>query len=102
MGQFVARREKRLLAHEFCHNESLGLIRHHIFRIIGRTFGQILLDLRKKRVEVHLFLSRYGHGACKRIGLHVAFEDRQHGGLLDEVELVDDEDARALRRLQAL
>ena len=102
MGQFVARREKRLLAHKLRHNESLGLIRHHVFGVVSRSFGQILLDLRKKRVKVHLFLRRYGHGARKRIGLHVAFEDRQHGGLLDEVELVDDEDARALRRLQAL
>ena len=102
MGDLVSCRKKRLLAHEFRHDQALGLIRHHIFGVVGRPFRQVLLGFRQERREVHLFLRRYGHGARKRICLHVAFEDRQHGGLLDEVELVDDEDARALRRLQAL
>ena len=102
MRHLVARELQDLLADEFRDDQALRLVRDHVFRIVLRSFRQILLDFRQQRVEIRLRLGRDWHDADERVLVRIARDDWQHLLLLDEVELVDDEDDRLARRLQAL
>ena len=96
MRDLVTRQHEDFFTHEFCDDQTLRLIRHHIGGIVLRPLGQMRFDLCKEPREILALACRDRHNTRKVVRLCIVRDDGQHLPARDAVHLVHSEQDRCM------
>ena len=92
MGHLVPRQFEYLFTHEFCDDQPLGLIGHHVLGVVLRPLGKFFLDLIDQPRKILLLARRDRDNRRKIIRLRIGGDHGQALLTWDAVDLVHGEE----------